>query len=142
MKTLQLLLAATLIISLTAAAPLQEEDRGEAGTSGDISSVQADPEEVLWFHSLCSVMVIVFSQVLSRQKRFFFSCCGVDLFQVVQDVEDVDDGNEMMIPMLAVLQVQALTMPVLPTNLIFLRLNVKVEEEQKQKQSRTQRRTK
>ena len=89
-----------------------------------------------------SVMVTVFSQVLSRQKRFFFSCCGVDLFQVVQDVEDVDDGNEMMIPMLAVLQVQALTMPVLPTNLIFLRLNVKVEDEQKQKQSRTQRRTK
>ena len=36
-------------------------------------------------------MVIVFSQVLSRQKRFFFSCCGVDLFQVVQDV---DDGND------------------------------------------------
>ena len=47
----------------------------------------------------------------------------------------------MMVTMLAVLQVQALTMPVLPTNLIFLRLNVKVEEEQKQKQSRTQRRT-
>ena len=39
-------------------------------------------------------MVTVFSQVLSRQKRFFFSCCGVDLFQVFQDVEDVVDGND------------------------------------------------
>ena len=48
MKTqvLLLLLAATLIISLTAAAPLQEEIRGEAGTSGDSSSVEADSEEV------------------------------------------------------------------------------------------------
>ena len=45
------------------------------------------------FMICASVMVIVFSQVLSRQKRFFFSCCGVDLFQVVQDVEDVDDGD-------------------------------------------------
>ena len=45
MKTLLLLLAA-LIISLTAAAPLQEEDRGEAGTSGHSSHVQADSEEV------------------------------------------------------------------------------------------------
>ena len=45
------------------------------------------------------------------------------------------------IPMVAVLQVQALTMPVLPTNLIFLRLNIKVEEEQKQKLPRTQRRS-
>ena len=43
--------------------------------------------------------------------------------------------------MVAVLQVQALTMPVLPTNLIFLRLNIKVEEEQKQKKPRTQRRS-
>ena len=33
-------------ISLTAAAPLQEEDRGEAGTSGHSSHVQADSEEV------------------------------------------------------------------------------------------------
>ena len=46
MKTLLLLLAVSLIISLTAAAPLQEEDRGEAGTSGDSSSVEADSEEV------------------------------------------------------------------------------------------------
>ena len=46
MKTLVLLLAATLITSLTAAAPLQVEDRGEAGTSGDSSSVEADSEEV------------------------------------------------------------------------------------------------
>ena len=45
------------------------------------------------FMICASVMVTVFSQVLSRQKRFFFSCCGVDLFQVVQDVEDVDDGD-------------------------------------------------
>ena len=45
MKTLLLLLAA-LILSLTAAAPLQEEDRGEAGTSGHSSHVQADSEEV------------------------------------------------------------------------------------------------
>ena len=80
-------------------------------------------------------MVIVLSQVLSRQKRFFFSCCGVDLLQVVQDVDVVS------VYIMAVLQVQALTMPVLPTNLIFLRLNIKVEEEQKQKQPRTQRRS-
>ena len=43
---------------------------------------------------LFMICTSVFSQVLSRQKRFFFSCCGVDLFQVVQDVEDVDDGND------------------------------------------------
>ena len=50
MKTLVLLLAATLIISLTAAAPLQEEDRGEAGTGGDSGRVEADSEEVLYLH--------------------------------------------------------------------------------------------
>ena len=38
-------------------------------------------------------MVIVLSQVLSRQKRFFFSCCGVDLLQVVQDVDVVSVYN-------------------------------------------------
>ena len=55
MKTLVLLLAVSLIISLTAAAPLQEEDRGEAGTSGDSSRVQADTEEVPYCHFSCSV---------------------------------------------------------------------------------------
>ena len=54
MKTLLLLLA-TLIISLTAAAPLQEEDRGKAGTSGDSSRVEADSEEVLYCNFSCSV---------------------------------------------------------------------------------------
>ena len=55
MKTLVLLLAVSLIISLTAAAPLQEEDRGEAGTSVDSGRVEADSEEVLYCNFSCSV---------------------------------------------------------------------------------------
>ena len=55
-------------------------------------------------YKLTSTFVNIFQ---SRQKRFFFSCCGADLFQI-----------------------QVLGTPIRPTNFIFLRLNIKVPEEE------------
>ena len=108
---MKIFLLLTLLITFIKSAPIEndkvesKETKTDFERELDFDIASADPGPAKVNCEKYKININICFQ--SRQKRFFFSCCGADLFQI-----------------------QVLGTPIRPTNFIFLRLNIKVPEEE------------